>query len=184
VLLFSHIGIALGASTIISGGINREKLAWFDKLSKYLDIRFLVIGSMLPDIIDKPVGQYFFRDTFQNGRIFSHSLLFFLVITALGYYLWRKQHRTWLLALAAGTLTHLVLDSMWRVPKTLFWPVMGWSFPKIELENWAGGIWHALFHEPGVYIPEIIGLAVVLWFAVWVIWRRKAGVFLKYGRVS
>ena len=183
-LLFGHIGITLGASAVVAGGMNRsEKISWFVSLAKYLDIRFLLVGSLLPDIIDKPVGQYFFRDTFDNGRIFSHTLLFLIVIAALGFYIWKKQRRTWMLALAAGTFTHLLLDGLWETPSTLFWPLMGWTFPKIELEGWARGIWHALVSEPSVYIPEIIGLAIVSWFAVGVIRRKKGGVFIKYGKV-
>lgn len=185
-LLFGHAGITLGAAAIMAGSVNRhsEKKSWFASLSKYLDIRLLLVGSLLPDIIDKPVGQYFFRDTFDNGRIFSHTLLFLIVISAIGFFIFKKQCRTWLLALAGGTFTHLILDEMWRTPKTIFWPLLGFSFPKVELEGWASGIFHAMFFDPAVYIPEIIGLAVVLWFVFDAIRRKKVGAFIKYGRVS
>jgi hypothetical protein len=36
-----------------------------------LDIRLLLLGSLLPDIIDKPVGIYFFRDTVSSGAPLS-----------------------------------------------------------------------------------------------------------------
>jgi membrane-bound metal-dependent hydrolase YbcI (DUF457 family) len=184
-LLFGHVGITLGAAAVLAGSVNRqrEKKSWFASLSKYLDIRLLLVGSLLPDIIDKPVGQYLFRDTFDNGRIFAHTLLFLIVISAVGLFIFKKQRRAWMLALAAGTFTHLLLDEMWQTPATLFWPWLGFSFPKIELEGWAQGIFHAMFFDPAVYIPEIIGLAIVLWFVVDAIKRRKVGAFTKYGRV-
>jgi len=138
----------------------------------------------LPDIIDKPVGQYFFRDTFNNGRIFSHTLLFLIVLTAAGLFIFKKQRRTWMLALAAGTFTHLILDQMWRTPGTLFWPALGFSFPKENLEGYVQGIFHSLVYNPVTYIPEIIGLAIVLWFAADTIRRKQVGAFIKYGRVS
>jgi hypothetical protein len=88
-----------------------------------------------------------------------------------------------MLALAAGTLTHLLLDEMWKTPSTLFWPLLGFSFPKIELEGWARGIFQAMFSDPATYIPEIIGLIIIIWFAVDAFRRRKVGAFIKYGRV-
>jgi inner membrane protein len=186
VFLFGHAGITLGASAVAAGGwkYRRGKIDWFIALTKYVDIRWLMVGSLLPDIIDKPVGQFFFRDTFHNGRIFAHTLLFLILVTAIGFYLREKQRRTWMLALAAGTFTHLLLDSMWRTPSTLFWPLLGFSFPEIDFESWKQGIFHTLVSNPAVYIPEIIGLAIVLWFGVDVIRRKKVGAFLKSGRVS
>jgi len=182
-LLFAHPGITLGAATLIADAVNR-KPSWFASLSRYLDIRWLLVGSLLPDIIDKPVGQYFFRDTFNNGRIFSHTLLFCIVISAVGIVLYKKQGRTWLLALALGTLTHLILDEMWQVPQTLFWPLVGFSFPREELAGWAGNIWNALFSNPQVYIPEILGLLILLVLVIYLIKRRRLGDFLKRGKVS
>ena len=83
-LIFGHAGITLGAAVIVSSvAYNRksqdvEKRSNLSSLPAYLDIRLLLIGSLLPDIIDKPVGQLIFRETFSNGRIFSHTLLFLL----------------------------------------------------------------------------------------------------------
>src|SRR4030043_267174 len=114
-LIFAHTGITLGAGSIIADTVNRRP-SWFASLSHYLDIRWLLVGSLLPDIIDKPVGQYLFRDTFNNGRIFSHTLLFLIVISAVGFLLLKKYRYKWMLALAAGTFAHLVLDEMWQVP--------------------------------------------------------------------
>jgi inner membrane protein len=183
-LIFGHTGITLGAATIVADVINR-KPTWFAALSSYLDIRWLMVGSLLPDIIDKPVGQYIFRDTFNNGRLFSHTLLFLFIISALGFYLYKKMTQKWLLTLAAGTLAHLILDEMWQIPQTLFWPVLGFTFPVVaDLEGWARNIWEILFSTPSLYITEAVGLAILLVFGAWLIKRKKLGAFLIHGKVS
>jgi hypothetical protein len=182
-LLFAHPGITIGAATIVADAVNR-KLSWFTGLSQYLDIRWLLVGSLLPDIIDKSIGQYIFRDTFNNGRIFSHTLLFLIVITAIGFYLFKKHRQSWMLALAAGTFAHLVLDEMWQAPQTLFWPLLGFSFPTVDLENWASDILQALFSDPRVYVPEIVGLVVLLVLCWLLIRRKKVLAFIKHGKVS
>ncbi|OGO00792.1 MAG: hypothetical protein A2Y90_03805, partial [Chloroflexi bacterium RBG_13_52_12] len=158
-LILGHAGITLGAATLIAGGVNsrHEKVSWLVSLSKYLDIRLLLVGSLLPDIIDKPVGQYLFKETFGTGRIFSHTLLFLVLLSAVGFYLYKGHRQTWMLALAAGTLAHLLLDEMWQAPATLFWPFMGFSFKEIDLAVWASNIIHDMFSSQAVYIPEIIG---------------------------
>jgi inner membrane protein len=185
-LLFGHAGITLGVAAVISRAADdkRREHGWFASLSRYLDIRWLVAGSLLPDIIDKPVGQYFFRETFNNGRIFTHTLLFLIILSAAGFYLWKRHHQVWMLSLAAGTLMHLILDESWLVPGTLFWPLLGFSFPQRELYNWWGSLFQALFSMPGIFIPEIIGLLVVVPFALWLIFRKKVMSFLKYGKVD
>jgi len=182
-LLFAHPGITLGAATLLADAVNRRP-SWFASLSRYLDIRWLLVGSLLPDIIDKPVGQFIFRDTFNNGRIFSHTLLFFIVISAVGIFLYKKQRRTWMIALAAGTLAHLILDEIWQTPVTLFWPLLGFRFPAVELEGWAGNIWEMLFSDPRVYIPEIIGLLILLVLGIYLFKKRGLVTFLKRGKVS
>jgi inner membrane protein len=184
-LLFAHTGITLGAAAVIAGIANqREKTSWFNSLARFLDIRWLVVGSMLPDIIDKPVGMYFFRDTFSNGRIFSHTLLFLLILTAVGVLLYKTRRQVWMMALVAGTLMHFIMDSMWRTPGTLLWPLMGTGFNTIEVEGWVEGIFKAYVSVPRVYIPELIGLAVLIWFGIIVIKRKKITAFLKAGRIS
>jgi hypothetical protein len=61
-----------------------HKLSWIQSLAHYADLRLLLVGSLLPDIIDKPVGQFFFRETFSNGRIFSHPSSFLPSLLFLG----------------------------------------------------------------------------------------------------
>ena len=184
-LLFAHTGIALGAATAVAAAANRhEKTSWLASLSKYLDIRFLIIGSMLPDIIDKPVGQYLFRETFQNGRIFSHTLLFLVLVTIIGVIVYKKSKNVWGFSLAAGVLAHLLLDSMWATPGTLFWPFMGWGFTTVELGDYAGKILRELISDPRIYIPETIGLIIIVWFSITVIRKKQVAALLKTGRIG
>jgi inner membrane protein len=183
-LLFAHTGIALGAGAAAAGLVNlKSGKSWFSALTKYLDIRIFIVGSMLPDLIDKPVGQYLFRDTFNNGRIFSHTLVFLALLTVIGVILHKVKGRTLMLALAAGTFLHLLLDQMWLIPGTLFWPFMGWSFKTIELEGWAEGIAGALVSDPLTIITESIGLAILVWFSLVVLRKKKAGLFIRTGRL-
>jgi hypothetical protein len=92
---------------------------------KLRDIRWLIIGLLLPDIIDKPAGLLFFKSTFYNGRIFSHLLFLFIILLA-GLYLYQNRKQIWLIVLATGTS----LTSFWMRcgdPPTLLWPIYGGS---------------------------------------------------------
>ena len=132
---------------------------------------------MLPDIIDKPVGHYIFRETFSNGRIVAHTLFFLLLITAGGYFIYRRYNKPWMLTLAAGTFAHLALDMMWQTPVTLFWPLLGFHFPRYEIESWTNNIWEYLISDPYLYVSEAAGLAVIIWFIIWLIYRKKIHYF-------
>jgi len=190
-LLFGHVGIALGAVELVSGiakrtvqkpghveadipstsignpGATAEPSAaspsWLNILANPKDWPFLVIGSLLPDLIDKPVGLILFRDTFQNGRIFSHTILFLAIVSVISFFIYRRYGITGGIALSLGTLIHLVLDQMWLTPDTLLWPILGWSFKKTVTGNWVGDAFDALFHDPSIYVPEIIGIMIILY---------------------
>ncbi len=69
------------ASTISGPARDRPPLASF---TGRVDYRLILLGSLLPDTIDKPVGLLILRDFFSNGRIFGHSFLFSLLILAAG----------------------------------------------------------------------------------------------------
>ncbi len=47
----------------------------------------MLIGSMLPDIIDKPLGGLICKETLGNGRTYAHTLLFLLLPFGLSMFL-------------------------------------------------------------------------------------------------
>ena len=147
-----------------------------------LDIRLVMVGSILPDIIDKPIGHFIYRDIFNNGRIFSHSLLFLIFISLTGLILYKKRRSTWMLALSFGTLMHLILDQMWSTPETLLWPVYGLAFPKGGDYEWLPEMLHILTADPTAFIPEIIGGVILIVFCAVLLYKRKFTDFIKYGR--
>ena len=187
-LFFGHEGITLGAATLVAGALNRRgangivKRPWFAALTNYIDVRMLAVGALLPDIIDKPLGIYILK--IQNGRIYAHTLLFLLIIGGAGYYLYKSRKQAWLLTLAAGTLTHLVFDEMWQVPSTLFWPLFGWGFPRYELGDYIMSLLKEIFTNRYFFTTELIGLIIVIWFIVWLLYRHKFGTFIMRGKIS
>jgi inner membrane protein len=189
-LIFAHTGLTLGAAAIVAGSIKNCKSPSGNRkfrltaLLGYLDIRLLLVGSMLPDIIDKPLGLLFLRDTLSSGRIYAHTLLFFVLITFTGFLFYRFQHKTWMLVLSAGTLTHLILDQIWITPKTLFWPFLGLEFDRIEVTSWISNIFEALRTYPQVYIPEFIGFIILVWFGLVLIFRKQMLSFLRHGKIQ
>lgn len=159
--------------------------SWLTALGEILDIRLFVIGSLLPDIIDKPLGML--NENLSNGRIYSHTLLFLTVLGVAAWYQQRRTARRWLLALWLGTGAHLVLDSMWQTPETLFWPLYGWAFTRLEIENftsWMQELSDEVLRNPAVYLPEIIGVIVLGWFLWHLLRRRLLFTFLRRGKVS
>lgn len=94
-----------------------------------IDYRFLLLGAILPDLIDKTVGMVLLREQVANGRIFSHTLLFAMLLLHTGFLL-SGEGRRMFLSLFIGVSFHIAFDGMWLHPHTLLWPLYGWSFPK------------------------------------------------------
>lgn len=177
-LVFGHTGITLGVTLAL--GSHPSRMSTF---IKRFDLRLLLVGSILPDIIDKPLGHFFFRETLNNGRLISHTLIFLLILSLAGYLLYRRGH-LWLLTLAVGTFGHLVFDQMWQSPKTLFWPLFGFNFEKLTIDNLLAHWFSGLISSPAVYIPEIIGFLVLAWFGIRLLRRKSLLPFLKSGKTG
>jgi inner membrane protein len=210
-LVFAHIAVPLGAVILLKGALtqsqahrrankprgrrrrrsgappqdcsSRSIVSRLTSLVNRIDIRILIIGALLPDIIDKPVGVFLFRDTFSNGRIFCHTLLFLILITLGGLFLYWSRNKTWLLVLSFGTFIHLILDQMWLNPRTLLWPLYGFSFERLDLTHWIQHILYTLSTNPMVWISELAGVVIVACF-VWLLVRRgKLYAFLRNGQI-
>ena len=121
----------------------------------------LTLGSMLPDIIDKPLGLVVFG-TPDMGRTVAHTFLFLLIITLLAI----RFHDLRIASMSGGVLAHLVLDSMWMSPVILFWPLLG-NFPVTTGAAPFGYFQHLLFElrDPAVLVPEVLGLSYLIYFA-------------------
>ena len=200
-LLLGHIGITLGSAIVVDAVLNRNQLrkeplspttfvnknmeARLKSLAQHIDIRVLLIGSLLPDIIDKPLGQIIFHNTISSGRIFCHTVLLLLLIIIPGIYMYIKCKRNLLLVLSFGTFTHLIFDKMWLAPHTLFWPLYGWSFPRGDsnILIFFKGMLMELLSSPSTYLSEIIGAIVVLIFTWRLVKLRSLNRFIRKGCV-
>ena len=212
-LILAHAGITLGAALLLNRAFSKESGASTEQninegkttavseldyaqsnsihshekrlvaLGKRVDIRLLILGSLLPDLIDKPIGIYIFGDTFNTGRIFCHTLLFFLLISIAGIYLYKNHHKTWLLILSFGTFMHLILDQMWVDPPTFFWPLLGFDFEAGDYTEWASSVWDRLFNNTAIYIAEIVGAVIIVWFVFTLLRAKSVQGFIRSGRV-
>ncbi|MDN7024298.1 metal-dependent hydrolase [Methanoculleus sp. FWC-SCC1] len=86
---------------------------------------FAAAGALLPDLIDKPLGHIVLHDSIDDGRIFMHGLFLALVLLFIGLYLWRRRGSFAAGALACGILSHQILDTMWEVPVSWYYPLLG-----------------------------------------------------------
>jgi len=94
-----------------------------------------IFGALLPDLIDKPLGLLVLSGSIGSGRIFSHTLLFLLLLLIAGLALRSRYRAPGLLAVAAGVASHQVLDLMWEMPETWCYPFLG-PFRPIVQEGW------------------------------------------------
>ncbi len=189
-LVFGHAGLTLGAGLLVKnklakeapiGSTNVNPVSSTRRFVNRLDLRLLFVGSLLPDIIDKPLGLILLSREIGYGRIYAHTLIFLLIISTIGIMVYRRRGREWILTLALGVLSHLILDEMWAYPRTLFWPVYGLSFPRENVSDYLSILLHELTTEPKVYIPEALGLIVFIFFVGWLIKKRVFWRFIRKG---
>lgn len=149
-MLFWHLGASLWL------------FRWIFKDPK-VDVRFLLIGAILPDLIDMPIGTMIFSDRYATGELWFHSLLvptvymiIVLAVTRRG-----RRRRAWM-ALGVGWLFHLVLDGMWTEQIVFGWPVFGWDIPPGQTPFWQLA-WERAVSDPWRWLKEGVGLGYLIW---------------------
>jgi hypothetical protein len=179
VFLFGHVGLTWGG--VLAAEETSRRLPGLGRRSP-IDYRFVILGSMLPDVIDKPLGIYIVGGGLSNGRIFAHTLLFvgLLLVASL---LTRASFRPALVFTALGAGVHLLLDRMWEEPHTLLWPLLGWGFERVNVSGWSGQMLEQLFSDPYTYFSEVVGAAVVLVLLAVLIRRGGLHDFMLAGRM-
>ena len=144
-----------------------------------VDIRFLLLGAILPDLVDLPLGTLFLADRFATGELWLHSLAVpSLYMAAVLLCTRRGRKRRTYMALGIGWLLHLGLDGIWTDPNIFFWPFFGWEIPPGEAPYWALA-WERALSDPWRWVFEAAGLAYLawLWIAVGLgVRERRAGV--------
>lgn len=133
-----------------------------------MDLRWVLAGSILPDVIDKPIGSVFFTGTFETHRLFAHSILFPIVGLAVALIVTRRGTalRRGLIGLVVGAFVHLLLDAVWTAPKAFWWPLFGWEFPRI-LDSGLVPLLGRMLSNPLVWAGEAVGAAYLIF-----VWRR------------
>lgn len=147
-----------------------------------IDYRLVLLSSLLPDILDKPWWLFATSDIFPSGRDYAHTFLFNLLLFIGGLIL-IKYKKSWLLISSLSSIIHLILDQMWARPVILWWPLLG-PFQRVETTGWLSNILHALTSDPGTYIPEIIGLIILLLMGYGLIVRENIGSFIRTGAMG
>lgn len=148
-----------------------------------MDLRLLMFGALLPDIVDKPLSFWLLPEAVNHStRSVGHSLLFNAALLATALVVLWLAGRAWPVALALGSIGHLLLDKMWEIPAILLWPFLGWSFPRgtTSLDE------YFLFYLTGVLKSpvDLVGVLVLVWFAIQLYHRRAFFRFLRTGRAE
>jgi len=116
------------------------------------DYRVLVIGLLLPDLVDAPLG----------GARVLHSItasvvvMSVVVLSTIG----RRPVRRRLLAIPIGMFLHLVLDGAFNDTRVFWWPFSGLRMPASGLPSLERALGlNVLF--------ELLGAIALVW-----VWRR------------
>lgn len=154
-MIFWH----LGATTLMVRYVFRDP---------DMDLRWVLAGSLLPDVIDKPIGSIFFHDTFGTHRLFAHSVLFPMVALAVVLIATTRASaiRKGLIGAVIGVFVHLLLDAAWASPEAFWWPLFGTEFPRV-LDSDLVSLLGRMLSDPLVWAGEVIGLGYLVF-----LWRR------------
>jgi hypothetical protein len=172
---FGHLGIG-----------SKMVYPWRDELPRAA----LLLGTALPDLIDKPLyytlAAFIGRDAASQSlisgtRTFGHTLLLLILIVLVAVL--RKSRL--MAALAAGMATHHLIDVIGDEIQlssgllirgtgpdglhALLWPLLGWDFPTSATTIAGHG---SQIINPWVMVGEVVGLSILLW-DYRRRWRRK-----------
>lgn len=123
---------------------------WYVFTDPRFDYRLLLVGALLPDIIDLPIGQARWAHSL---TVAVGALALVMLVTA-----GRKPIRRFLLGAPIGMLLHLVWDGAFSSTKVFWWPFSG-SWGHTDVPSLQRGVWNV--------VMEAIGAGILVWA-----WRR------------
>ena len=139
-----------------------------------------ILGAILPDLIDKSLAMLI-PGVLGSGRTIGHSLFFCGVIVASALVLWKYRHTLLGIAFACAVFSHQILDAMWSVPSTWYFPLMG-PFPVFIIPDYVGHYFWLEVSSPSEWVFAGASLLII---ALWTLSRPERRVaFLPEERVS
>jgi hypothetical protein len=150
VFVFGHIGIGRGLAR-----------PWIHRLPAVP----LIVGTLLPDLIDKPLYYARISPFISCTRTFGHTGIFLAALTSVA--LVRRSRVVG--ALAVGVATHLLLDGLvsgfGRDPQHSAWLALTWPFLQRSFaEQFTSMANHLrILIVMQIVAAEIAGLALIAW---------------------
>lgn len=194
-LVFGHVGIALG---IVKNYENLTRKFLSKEAEVRIDYRYVLIGAMLPDIIDKPLVLMLSNDPVRSARYIAHSLTFGIFLLLLSAVLSISFKSAKFLILTVCSCIHLLLDKMWLYPKVFLWPFYVIKTKNQSVAVLSSGVihkienayvsvsrinWLSLYMKPEVYIPETIGLIFIAYYLTKLIYKGRLKKFIETGSI-
>ena len=144
---------------------------WFTFRDPAIDHRLVILGTLLPDLIDGLSGSPWVLHTL------SAPIAVMVMVMALT--IGRRHQRRLVLALPIGMFWHLVFDGAWINTQLFWWPITGLSFVDAEIPASDRGVILLL-------LLEFLGFAAICWA-----WRRmgltnssRRRLFIRTGRLD
>ncbi len=173
-LPLAHIGFTSAAVRVLEKGLRLRAI----------DYRILIIASLLPDLIDKPLAKMFKSSiTTYESRAFGHSLMFLglIAVCMMLQRLWGDKFS--LFPVFCGVLLHDVFDVMWLHQEIFLWPFYGWDFTKPENEAWTGFIQLNGYKIKQLDFFDNISVLILLWFFMKLALGGKLVEFMRKGHL-
>jgi LexA-binding, inner membrane-associated putative hydrolase len=159
---------------------------------KRYSVPWILLGTLLPDLIDKPIYYGSSWLTGKNGaelgifagtRTIGHTGLFLCLLIFLAYRFKDGKARVALQSLCIGVSTHLLLDNLGDALRLMSsdnlrvfaWPLSGFQFPSYPYTGVKNHL--SILTEPYFFITEGLGAAILLWEGMK--FRRSSAVSLK-----
>ena len=116
-----------------TSGSHTFRPSWVERL----DDRALILGSVLPDIVDKPLALFIAPTLVGHSlRNYGHTLVFAILMLAVAIALAVFIKRRWPVVLALASAGHLLLDMMWYSHRILLWPFSAATFSPRFIHEW------------------------------------------------
>lgn len=156
--VLGHLGLTLFAGRL---------LAPLASSGERFPVGFLLVGALLPDLIDKPLGHALLP--WDNGRLWAHTLLFAGLLIGLAVLTASRR----VSAVGLGTAIHQLLDQAWQDPASWLWPFAG-PFPRsvsTGMPDWLT----IIATDPFIWATELAGLVALGAFlaAPWLGWTPR-----------